>query len=196
MKMKKIILALFCGLLIFSCKNNTPENKDINDVDVKDTLTDFDRLEGKVVMATNNEWFVVKDGMKWRVNSEAASTDYLKSIENGQNNVVKNVKQSLIDQLPIGGELLPKVIFKTQSQSEIFNNKIVHSVSGEYFAIKDGQRWRLMSVAASDDFLNSIKNGKNNVLNNVPLSDISQFEVVGELLPNLVYKLNAEKSIK
>ena len=44
--------------------------------------------------------------------SEPATTDYLNSILNGKNNVVKNVATKTLEQFPIVGEILPKLEFK------------------------------------------------------------------------------------
>ncbi len=120
--MKKTFLIIaFVGMIFTSCNTkNNPENLKSNNatVTINDTITDFDRLEGKVVMSTSGEWFVIKDGQRWRAMSEAATTDYLKSIENGQENVVKNVSVKTLEQFPISGEILPKLEFKKDKATQ------------------------------------------------------------------------------
>ncbi len=115
MKKNFFIVALF-GLIFLSCNDknksaNDAESKTSNEA-VKDTLTDADRLEGKVVMSSAGEWFVIKEGLRWRAMSEPATTDYLNSIANGQNNVVRDVPETTLSQFPIAGEILPKLEFK------------------------------------------------------------------------------------
>lgn len=71
-----------------------------------------DRLEGKVVMSKTGDWFVIKDGKRWMAMSEPATTDYLNSMRNGQNNVIRNVELKTLEQFPIVGEILPEVNFE------------------------------------------------------------------------------------
>ncbi len=70
-----------------------------------------DRLEGKVVMSKTGDWFVIKDGKRWMAMSEPATTDYLNSMRNGQNNVIRDVDPKTLEQFPIIGEILPRVNF-------------------------------------------------------------------------------------
>lgn len=102
--------------IIFSC-NNKKTNSQLASSTVKDSLTDIAYLEGKVVQSTTGEWFIIKDSYVWKTRSEAATNDYLKSIENGENHILKNVPQSTIDQLTIAGEILPNLEFKTVKES-------------------------------------------------------------------------------
>ncbi|CAM4163896.1 hypothetical protein FLAN108750_13490 [Flavobacterium antarcticum] len=187
--MKKIILGVSVLLItLFSCKNENTTDGQAAITTAEKPLTELEKLEGKVINTENGEWYVVKDGLRWKVSSEQATTDYLKSIEDGNNYVIKNVPSALADQLPIGGEILPKVIFKDQSSDEIYNNKVVETSTGEWFIIKEGERWRVDSEPATTDYLKSIENGKNNIIKNVPLEIIQEFPVVGKVLPNLNYK--------
>ena len=108
--MKKILLMLFIsGFLLSSCKDNNPGESSGTE---KKELSEFDKLEGKVVKAPNSEWYVIKDGLKWVALSEAATTDYLNSLQTGENNVINNVDPKLLDQFPYAGEILPKIVFK------------------------------------------------------------------------------------
>lgn len=121
-KMKKTFLIIaFVGIIFTSCNTkNNPENlkSDNTTVTTSDTISDYDRLEGKVVMSTTGEWFVIKDGLRWRAMSEPATTDYLNSIANGQENVVKNVAVKTLEQFPISGEILPKLEFKKDKATQ------------------------------------------------------------------------------
>lgn len=101
------ILAIFC-----SCNNKVEketENTEAQAAVQADTLTDVDRYEGKVVESETGEWFVIKDGLRWRAMSEPATTDYLNSIADGTNYVVRGVPNKTLEQFPIGGEILPKL---------------------------------------------------------------------------------------
>lgn len=181
--MKKIIFSaslLFITLL--SCKDEGSKTV------VEKPLTELEKLEGKVINTEDGEWYVVKDGLRYLALSEASTTDYLKSIEDGTDYVMKNVKLELAEQLPIGGEILPKAEFKEKSPYEIFNNKLVETTTGEWFAIKDGERWRAMSEPATTDYLRSIENGRNNIIKKVQIEAIQEFPIVGEVLPKLEYK--------
>ena len=187
--MKKIILSVSVLMItLFSCKNENTTNEETTKTTLEKPLTELEKLEGKVINTEVGEWYVVKDGMRWTIVSEQASTDYLKSIEDGNDYVVKNVSLALVEQLPIGGEILPNVVFKDMTAAEIYNNKLVETTTGEWFAIKDGQRWRALSEPATTDFLKSIENGKNNTVRKVKVEYIQELPIAGELLPNLVYK--------
>ncbi|OCB77214.1 hypothetical protein [Flavobacterium crassostreae] len=188
--MKKIF---FCASLmmitLISCKNeNSKSELETPQKELETPLTELQKLEGRVINTEDGEWYVVKDNKRWKALSEPATTDYLKSIEDGKNYVSKNVPLALAEQLPIGGEILPKVIFKGETPKEIFNNKLVETTTGEWFAIKDGERWRAMSEPATTDFLKSVENGRNNIIKNVPATSLQEFPVAGEVLPGVVYK--------
>lgn len=184
--MKKIILGVSVLLItLFSCKNENTDGSSTAETTAEKPLTELEKLEGKVINTEDGAWYVVKDGLRWNVFSEQATTDYLKSIEDGNDYVVKNVPLVLAGQLPLGGEILPNVVFKDQSADEIYNNKVVETSTGEWFVIKEGERWRVDSEPATTDFLKSIENGKNNVIKNVPAEVIQEFPIVGKLLPNL-----------
>ena len=175
-------------ITLFSCKNENATKEETAKTTTEKPLTELEKLEGKVINTEDGEWYVVKDGLRWKALSEPATTDYLKSIEDGNDYVMKNVSLALAEQLLIAGEILPKVVFKEQSAEEIFNNKLVETTTGEWFAIKDGERWRAMSEPATTDYLKSIENGRNNIMKNVPIETIQEFPVAGEVLPKLVYK--------
>ncbi len=116
MKLKLLVLFLLL-VMNFSC-NNKKSSTQSKQLTAKDSLNDLDYLEGKVVMSTTGEWFVIKDGYIWKTRSEAATNDYLKSVENGENHILQNVPQATLDQLIIAGEILPNLEYKTVSNSE------------------------------------------------------------------------------
>lgn len=112
--MKRIfLLASLLSLTLFSC-NNKENEKNTEEVKApaEEVITDAERLEGKVVMAETGEWYVIKNGQRWRAMSEPATTDYLNSILNGENNVEKGIPNATLEQFPIVGEILPKLEFK------------------------------------------------------------------------------------
>jgi hypothetical protein len=112
--MKYILTLLFCiTTMLFSCNSKKTADNDVSAEVATDTLPDYyASLEGKVVMSDKGDWFVIKEGVRWRAMSEPATTDYLNSILNGKNNVVKNVTTKTLEQFPIVGEILPKLEFK------------------------------------------------------------------------------------
>lgn len=191
--MKKVILGLSMLIFtLFSCKNETASTNETAKTSTEKPLTELEKLEGKVINTEDGEWYVVKDGVRWKALSEPATTDYLKSIEDGNDYVMKNVSLALAEEYPIAGEILPNVVFKDQSADEIYNNKLVETTTGEWFAIKEGERWRAMSEPATTDYLKSIENGRNNIIKNVPVETIQEFPVVGEVLPNLFYQKDSK----
>jgi uncharacterized protein YlzI (FlbEa/FlbD family) len=118
---KTFIIASLIALLSLSCGN---KKEDINQGDtiqdvatesskeVKVEVTDFDRYEGKVVEGTNGQWYVIKEGTRWRTNSIEATDDYIKTLPTGKDYVVKNVPIETLQQFPEIGEILPKLEFK------------------------------------------------------------------------------------
>jgi hypothetical protein len=113
--MKKAFM--IAGLALFlsvSCgkKESEAEQKPVTEV-AKDTLTDFDRYEGKILKGSNNQWYLIKDGQRWRTNSIPASVDYLKSLPAGVNGQIDDVIPiQTLEQFPEVGELYPNIIFK------------------------------------------------------------------------------------
>jgi hypothetical protein len=114
---KMFLIAAVSGLIAFSCGKK--EDKVATDAPeteaaapAQDTLSDTDRYEGKVVMATNQQWYVIKDGLRWRTNSVPASADYLKTLPESPDNVIKNVPIETLQQFPEAGEIFPNLVFK------------------------------------------------------------------------------------
>jgi hypothetical protein len=114
MKIKRnLSIAILSFSLFFACGKKTDDAESKKEVvQIKDTLTDFDRYEGKIVMGSNNQWYLIKDGLRWRTNSVEASADYLKTIPESAENVVKNVPIQTLQQFPEVGEIFPKLVFK------------------------------------------------------------------------------------
>lgn len=125
--MKKIFFAaLFLTGLLISCN----EKKSDNSVDepitalegsqaVKVELNDYDRYEGKIVEATTGQWFLIKEGARWRTNSVKSSDDYLKKLPVGPDYVVKGVPIQILQQFPEVGELLPNLEFKKDDKVNV-----------------------------------------------------------------------------
>lgn len=186
--MKKILLISACLCIsLFSCKNTENDSKEETPV-VEKVLTEEERLEGKLIHSQNNEWYVIKDGERWKVLSEEASTDYLKSVENGEENVVKNVSQETLDKFPVVGEVLPNAGFRSISEADLLEGKVVNAENGEWYVIKEGQRWIPVSEEATNNYLKSIENGQENVVRKVSMSILEQFPISGKLLPNVQFQ--------
>lgn len=183
---KTLFLSAILSISLFSCNNK--DNTQKEGVPAVKVITEAERLEGKLVSSENGDWYVIKDGEKWKALSEDATTDYLKSIENGQENVVKNVPAKTLEQFPTAGEILPKVEFKAISEADLLEGKVVNAENGEWYVIKDGQRWIPVSEVATNDYLKSIENGQENVIKNVPVATLEQFPISGKLLPKLEFK--------
>jgi hypothetical protein len=79
---------------------------------VKVDLTDYDRYEGKIVHASTGQWYLIKEGARWRTNSIESTDDYLKKVTPGPDYVEENVAIETLQQFPEVGELLPKLEFK------------------------------------------------------------------------------------
>lgn len=111
---KTFLIASLLSIAFYSCnkKETATETPVATEAVVEKPESDFDRLENKVVMAETGEWYVIKEGQRWIALSEQATTDFLKSVENGEDNVVKNVPVKTLDQFPLVGEILPNLEYK------------------------------------------------------------------------------------
>lgn len=108
------IIAVLTLFLSVSCgkKESDKDENQVTEVE-KDTLTDFDRYEGKILKGSNNQWYLIKEGQRWRTNSIPASVDYLKSLPAGVNGQINDVIPiQTLEQFPEVGELYPNIIFK------------------------------------------------------------------------------------
>lgn len=128
MKNAFIMLAL-SSLIVCSCGEKS-EKKEAAAADepmtalegskaVKVDLDDYERYEGKIVEASTGQWFLIKEGARWRTNSVQSSDDYLKKLPAGPDYVVRNVPIEVIQQFPEVGELLPGVVFKKDEKPTV-----------------------------------------------------------------------------
>jgi hypothetical protein len=115
------MIATLVALFSLSCGNKKEETtqqdaiqevapKESNEVKVE--VTDFDRYEGKIVLGTNGQWYLIKEGVRWRTNSIAATDDYIKTLPPGKDYVVKNVPIETLQQFSEVGEIYPNLEFK------------------------------------------------------------------------------------
>lgn len=118
---KTFMIATLVALFSLSCGNKKEEATQqdaIQEVapvannEVKVEVTDFDRYEGKIVLGTNGQWYLIKEGARWRTNSVAATDDFIKTLPPGKDYVVKNVPMETLQQFSEVGEILPKLEFK------------------------------------------------------------------------------------
>lgn len=118
--MKKIfITGIFVASILMACDKKKTQNSVDEPMTalegsqvVKVELSDFDRYEGKIVEASTGQWFLIKEGSRWRTNSVKSSDDYLKKLPKGPDYVVKGVPIQILQQFPEVGELLPNLEFK------------------------------------------------------------------------------------
>lgn len=118
---KKFLIATLVALFSLSCENKkgeAPQQDAIQEVapvasdEVKVEVTDFDRYEGKIVLGINGQWYLIKEGARWRTNSIAATDDYIKTLPPGKDYVVKNVPMETLQQFSEVGEIFPNLEFK------------------------------------------------------------------------------------
>ncbi len=125
MKNTSVILIL-AAVILSSCetkKEITPKVEPLTALEgskaVTVELTDYDRYEGKIVEASTGQWFLIKEGARWRTNSVKSSDDYLKKLPVGPDYVAKNVPIEILRQFPEVGELLPNVEFKKDEKVSV-----------------------------------------------------------------------------
>ncbi|MFV5684933.1 hypothetical protein ACM55I_05760 [Flavobacterium sp. GB2R13] len=118
---KTFMIATLVALFSLSCgnkKEETTQQDAIQEVapkasnEVKVELTDFDRYEGKIVHASTGQWYLIKEGARWRTNSIPATDDYLKTLPAGPDYVVENVPIETLKQFPEVGEIYPHLEYK------------------------------------------------------------------------------------
>lgn len=80
-------------------------------------VSDVDRYEGKIVKATTGQWYLIKEGCRWRTNSIEATDGYLKKLPVGPDYVDENVPVEILQQFPEVGELLPGLEFKKDNRT-------------------------------------------------------------------------------
>jgi hypothetical protein len=118
---KTFMIATLVALFSLSCgnkKEETTQQDTIQEVvpvatnEVQVEVSDFDRYEGKIVLGTNGQWYLIKEGARWRTNSVAATDDYIKTLPPGKDYVVKNVPMETLQQFSEVGEIFPHLEFK------------------------------------------------------------------------------------
>jgi hypothetical protein len=119
MKKLSLLTSAFLIMALVSCgeKKETEKNeKELTAAEgskaVSVEVSDVDRYEGKVVKSTTGQWYVIKEGCRWRTNSIEATDNYLKKLPTGPDYVDENVSIEVLQQFPEIGELLPGVEFK------------------------------------------------------------------------------------
>jgi hypothetical protein len=119
MKKLSLLTSSFLIMALVSCgeKKETEKNeKELTAAEgskaVSVEVSDVDRYEGKVVKSTTGQWYVIKEGCRWRTNSIEATDNYLKKLPAGPDYVDENVSIEVLQQFPEIGELLPGVEFK------------------------------------------------------------------------------------
>jgi hypothetical protein len=118
--MKKLfLLVTIVTITVISCGKKTQNDDAPVEITaaegskvVKVDLTDFDKYEGKIVHASTGQWYLIKEGARWRTNSIESTDDYLKKVTPGPDYVEENVPIEKLQQFPEVGELLPKLEFK------------------------------------------------------------------------------------
>ena len=80
-------------------------------------ISDVDRYEGKIVKSTTGQWYLIKEGCRWRTNSIEATDNYLKKLPVGPDYVDENVAVEILQQFPEVGELLPGLQFKKDTRT-------------------------------------------------------------------------------
>lgn len=66
--------------------------------------------EGKFVSTDDRQYYVIKDGKRWVVVNEQAQTDFANFA--GVENFVLDIPAASVANLPIGGALLPGLIYQ------------------------------------------------------------------------------------
>ncbi len=116
--MKKIMCFTTSVLLaiLFSCSQKKKTDENLNSPDrMSSVITDNANLshyEGKIVQSTTGQWYLIKNGYRWRTNSIQATDNYLKKLPVGPKYIEKNVPIEILHNFPEAGELFPGVIFK------------------------------------------------------------------------------------
>jgi hypothetical protein len=107
------LFILFISAISFSCKGNIDSNKN-EDTATTDSLKTL--YEGKIVKSTTGQWYLIKDGLRWRTNSIEATDNYLKKNPSKSSSIKENVSIEALHVFPEAGELLPGVVFKKDEE--------------------------------------------------------------------------------
>jgi hypothetical protein len=68
-------------------------------------LLTFEPLRRQNCLGTNGQWYLIKEGARWRTNSIAATDDYIKNITSWKDYVVKNVPMETLQQFSEVGDI-------------------------------------------------------------------------------------------
>jgi hypothetical protein len=124
MKKLSFLTAAFIMMLLVSCgekKDSKKNDKELTAAEGSKAVTvevsDVDRYEGKIVKSTTGQWYLIKEGCRWRTNSIEATDNYLKKLPVGPDYVDENVAVEILQQFPEVGELLPGLNFKKDERS-------------------------------------------------------------------------------
>lgn len=124
MKKLSLLTATLLILASLSCgekKDATEDEKEMTAAEGSKAVTvevsDVDRYEGKIVKATTGQWYLIKEGCRWRTNSIEATDGYLKKLPIGPDYVDENVPVEILQQFPEVGELLPGLQFKKDTRN-------------------------------------------------------------------------------
>lgn len=114
LKSIRLVSLLVFALALSGCSNSTTPKIEQQPELTNQLMQDAMDFEGKIIADTADRWYLIYEGKRWELNSIEASNDYLKRIEDGTNHVIKNIPTERLEQFPIVGELLPRVVFSTQ----------------------------------------------------------------------------------
>jgi hypothetical protein len=124
MKKLSLLTAAFIMMSLVSCgekKDSKKKDKELTAAEGSKAVTvevsDVDRYEGKIVKSTTGQWYLIKEGCRWRTNSIEATDNYLKKLPVGPDYVDENVAVEILQQFPEVGELLPGLNFKKDERS-------------------------------------------------------------------------------
>ena len=124
MKKLSLLTATFLMMSLVSCgekKDSEKNEKELTAAEASKAVTvevsDVDRYEGKIVKSTTGQWYLIKEGCRWRTNSIEATDNYLKKLPVGPDYVDENVPVEILQQFPEVGELLPGLEFKKDERS-------------------------------------------------------------------------------
>jgi hypothetical protein len=124
MKKLSLLTAAFIMMSLVSCgekKDSKKNDKELTAAEGSKAVTvevsDVDRYEGKIVKSTTGQWYLIKEGCRWRTNSIEATDNYLKKLPVGPDYVDENVAVEILQQFPEVGELLPGLNFKKDERS-------------------------------------------------------------------------------
>ncbi len=124
MKKSSLLTATLLILASISCGEKKVAKEDEKEITAAEgskavtvEVSDVDRYEGKIVKSTTGQWYLIKEGCRWRTNSIEATDNYLKKLPVGPDYVDENVAVEILQQFPEVGELLPGLQFKKDTRT-------------------------------------------------------------------------------